>query len=99
MTLSEKLAEKFETEFTNVFEKEKQDKDYLNQEEFDTCKDRATAGIIAATEAVIVDLAYCIAVHREKEHKDNTIDEQASLLEAGADPEIGTMSWWNDSKK
>jgi hypothetical protein len=96
MKLSKKLAKKFETEFEKVFEKEKAEKDFLKQGDFQSCRDRAAAGIIKAIEPIITDLGYCIAVHREKEHGDDTLGEQVILLEDGADPEMGTMSWWND---
>lgn len=95
MRLSHYLAQKFEKEFDSVFEKEKMDKDFLSQEHFESCMDRASAGIELATEGIKADLAYMIAVHREKEHGDNTMDEQASLLKAGADPEITASTWWN----
>ena len=95
MKLSKALANKFEAEFEKVFEKEKADKNYLKQDEFVSCRDRAAAGIIEAVEAVINDLGYCIAIHREREHGDNTTEEQVSLLSAGADPEMGALSWWS----
>ena len=95
MKLSKKLAEIFEEEFEKVFEKEKTDKDFLKQEDFSNCRERAQAGIEIAMENVISTLALTIALHREKEHGDNTIEEQASLLSAGADPEVSTRSWWN----
>jgi len=95
MKLSKALADKFEKKFEGVFQKEKAEKDFLKQEDFVTCRDRAAAGIIAAVESVITDLGYVIAMHREKEHGDDTLEEQASLLSAGADPEIGTMSFWS----
>lgn len=95
MKLSKYLADKFEKEFEAIFEKEKMDKNFLSQEQFKSCLERAEAGINLATEGIKHDLAYIIAVHREKEHGDDTFSEQAVLLEAGADAEIGTMSWWN----
>ena len=95
MKLTKALAEKFESEFEKVFEKEKADKDFLKQEDFSSCRERAEAGIIIAIQAVINDLGYSIAIHREKEHGDDTKAEQAALLESGANPEMGTMSWWN----
>lgn len=95
MKLSKYLADKFEKEFEAIFEKEKMDKEFLSQEMFDSCLERAEVGINLATEGIKHDLAYMIAVHREKEHGDNTFDEQSSLLEAGADPVVGTMSFWN----
>lgn len=96
MKLSKKLAEKFEVEFQKVFDKEKAEKDFLNQDGFESCRDRAEAGILLAVKSVIDDLGFCISVHREAEHGDDTLNEQASLLSTGADPEMGTEAWWND---
>jgi len=96
MKLSKYLAEKFEFEFEKIFNEEKLDKDFLSQEQFGSCFSRASAGIELATEGIKADLAYAIAVHREKEHGDDTTDEQTSLLETGADPEIGVMSFWSE---
>lgn len=95
MKLSKALAEKFEAEFEKVFEKEKSDKEFLKQEDFASCKDRASEGILEAVNPLIIDLGYAIAIHREKEHNDDTLAEQAELLKAGADPEMGTMSFWS----
>jgi len=95
MKLSKYLAGKFEKEFDAIFEKEKIDKEFLSQEQFSSCLERASAGIDLATDGIKADLAYIIALHREKEHGENTMDEQASLLEAGADPEISVQTWWN----
>ena len=96
MKLSKYLAEKFEKEFDAIFEKEKIDKEFLSQEQFGSCLERASAGIDLATEGIKHDLAYMIALHREKEHGENTMDEQAALLKAGADPSIGVMSFWSE---
>lgn len=98
MKLSKYLADKFEAEFEKIFEQEKMDKDFLSQEQFYSCLDRAEEGILLATEGIKIDLGYMIACHREKEHGDDTMEEQASLLEAGADPEVGSLAWWNDSE-
>jgi len=95
MKLSKYLADKFEAEFEAIYEKEKMDKDFLSQEQFDSCIDRAKAGVALATESLINDLAYAIAVHREKEHSEDTLEEQAVLLAAGAEPEIGTLGFWS----
>lgn len=96
MKLSKALADKFEKNFEEVFEKEKAEKDFLKQEDFTSCEDRARAGVMAAIEPIIKDLGYSIALHREAEHGDNTTEEQASLLSAGADPEVSARSWWNE---
>lgn len=96
MKLSKYLAEIFEEEFEFIFQKEKSDNEFLNHEEFEACRDRAKKAIDLATEKVVNTLALSIAAHREKDHGDNTIAEQAVLLDAGADPEIGTMSFWNE---
>ena len=95
MKLSKKLAEIFEEEFETVFQKEKADKDYLSQDQFLSCKSRAQEAIDVATEKVVNALALSIAVHREEEHGEDTAQEQAELLDAGADPEIGTYGFWS----
>ena len=95
MDLASELAKKFEENMRELIEREKKEPSFLSQEGFDNCKDRAKAAIDMAAEPVTATLAYAIAVHREKEHKDNTIEEQSVLLAQGADPEVGTRSWWN----
>lgn len=94
--LSQILAKKFEEEFDKVFEAEKADKTMLPKENFESSIDRAKAGIDLATDRIVKDLAYVIALHREEIHKEDTTEEQASLLADGADPEMGTMSFWSE---
>lgn len=96
MHLEEVLAKRFKAEFKKIFDKEKVEKAYLNQDDFPDCESRAREAIEIASELVIKDLGYCIAVHREKEHGEDTMAEQASLLEAGADPEIGVRGFWSE---
>ena len=96
MKLSKYLAEIFEEEFDQVFIKEKTDSEFLNQDQFKSCFDRAKAAIDLSTDKMINTLALMIALHREKEHLENTLDEQAALLSAGADPSIGVMSFWSE---
>ncbi len=101
MTLSEKVGSKFVNKLEELFQKEKVDKDFLSQENYNSCFERAMDWIQMAFDdtkkEMATDAALPIAVHREDDHKDNTIDEQANLLEAGADPEMGAKSWWNQS--
>lgn len=82
-----------------LFEKEKSDPEFLNQNDFPDCKSRAMAWLEMAFEESKNDMAndagLVIAVHREIDHSDNTLEEQTALLEAGADPEISATAWWN----
>lgn len=96
MTLAKFLSEIFETEIQAVIDKEKVEKDFLKQEDFYCCRDRAEEGVSLAMQKVIDTLGLAIAVHREKEHGDDTMAEQATLLQAGAEPEVATRAWWND---
>jgi len=95
MKLSKYLADKFEAEFEAIYQKEKIDVEFLSQDKFSSCLERAKAGIELATEAITNDLAYAIAVHREKDHSEDTLEEQAVLLAVGAEPEIGTLGFWS----
>lgn len=95
MKLSKKLAEIFEQEFEAVFEKEKAEKEFLKHEDFESCRSRAEAGVALAMEKVVDSLGLSIAIHREQEHGEDTTEEQAKLLAAGADPEMSTRAWWS----
>ena len=93
MKLSKALADIFEREFQKVFEKEQLEKDYLNQDDYDTCRDRAVAGINDALPEVIDFLAAAIATHRELDHSEDHTEEVATLSTSAVSG-VGTMSWW-----
>ena len=95
MKLAKYLAEIFEEELQNVIEKEKLEKEFLAHEDFESCRERAAAGVEIAAEKVINTLGYSIAIHREKEHGEDTMEEQVALLSAGAEAEVGTRAWWS----
>lgn len=97
MKLSHELAKIFEREFDIVFEKEKADKDFLKQEDFSSCRERAEAGIKIAIGSAINTLGLTIAIHEEKEHGLDTLDEQAKLMTEMIpdDIEVGTREFWN----
>jgi hypothetical protein len=100
MKLSKMMAKKFEDKLEEYFEEEKVDRDFLSQENYDSCFDRAMDWIQMSfdgtKDAMATDAGYAIALDREKHANENTYDEQAELLKAGADPEIKTMSFWMD---
>ena len=89
-----------EAKLDEYFEKEKAEKGFLPQEDFDSCYDRAMAWIEMSYEdskdLMAADAGYAIAVNRENDHGDDTMEEQAKLLAAGANPEVGTMAFWNN---
>ena len=99
MKLSKVIAKRFEDKLEEYFQKEKIDKDFLSAEQYNSCLERAMAWIQMSfdetKDSMATDAAYPMAVHREKDHGEETLEEQASLLSAGADPEMGTMAFWS----
>lgn len=98
MTFSQRIAKHFEEKLEYYFKKEQIDPELLSQEQFDSCYARAMAWIEMSfkesKEAMATDAGYTIAVHRETDHKEDTMEEQAKLLDEGADPELSTRSFW-----
>lgn len=99
MKLSELAVQPLIAALDRLKEREEREENFLNQKDFLDCRSRIQAWIDMAIEEsrelMSIEPAYAAALHREKDHGDNTIEEQASLLEAGADPEISTKAWWN----
>lgn len=100
MKLSHFIAKQFEDELERLFQKEKTEPDFMHQDNYESCKERAMDWLETAfygmVEQASNDVGYSIAVHREKEHGDDTMEEQAALLAAGADAEVSTRAWWSD---
>jgi len=99
MKLSKIVAKRLEDKLEEYFEKEKVDKNLFPHENYENSYERAMDWIVKSfdetKEAMAVDAGYAISVDREKHAGDNTMEEQAELLEAGADPELGTMGFWS----
>lgn len=99
MKLSKMMAKKFEGKLDEYFEKEKVDPALFPQENYGSCFERAMDWIVKSFEdskdSMATDAGYAIALNREEQHGDDTINEQSKLLNSGADPEIGTMTFWN----
>lgn len=84
-----------------VFIREMEEPDYLNQKEFSDsktpCLARAIAGIDESTKRAKNTLGLAIALSREAEYNDDTMDEQAALLasEDGISADVAQMGFWN----
>ena len=92
--LAHELAKQFEIDMYKVLVKELNEPDYLPQKDFVSCRDRAAAGVMEAAKGTIDTLGLATAISREVKYGDNTTDEQALLLESGADAEVGMETWW-----
>lgn len=79
MELIDHLVETFREDLTEVFKKESLEKDFLPQEEFESCLRRAEAGIDIATTRAKRILGMSIAKHRSKGHGDDTSEEITEL--------------------
>lgn len=99
MKLSKIVAKRFEDKLEEYFEKEKVDPTLFPNEKYDCAFDRAMDWIVKSFEetkdAMATDAGYAISVDREKHAGDDTAQEQADLLKAGADPKIGAMGFWS----
>lgn len=95
VALAEILSSQFKKDFIAMAMKEILDHEFLNMSDFESCRDRAKAGIDISVSGVIDSLGYAIALSREGQHGENTTVEQAALLSAEADPLVGAYSWWN----
>ena len=97
MKLEQEAAKIFEREFAKVIKKEIEEQSFLPQRDFKSCRGRAEAGVKIAMEPVIDMIALTIAKHREENHKDNTFDEQATLLTRmdQSDIDVSVRSFWN----
>jgi len=93
--LAHELAKQFEKDFYKVAIRELNEEDFLNKKDFPDARSRAAAGVVEAAKGTIDTLGLAIAVSYEVKDGDDTTEEQASLLKAEADPEVGTRSWWN----
>jgi len=98
-TIGSTMIEAMET----LYQREQDDPNFLSQEDYPDCESRALAWLdmayAIARPKMGRDAGYVIAVHREDSHKDDTLSEQAILLEAGADKTLVTSedakAWWN----
>jgi hypothetical protein len=99
MKLSHIIAKRFEDKLEDYFEKEKVDPKLFPAENYDSCFDRAMDWIQKSfdetKDGMATDAGYAIAVDREVNAKDDTANEQAKLLNDGADPELGAIGFWN----
>lgn len=99
MKLSELAVQPLIAALDRLKAREEAESDFLNQKDFPDCRSRMQAWIDMAIEEarplMSIEPGYVATLHREKEHGDDTMEEQSALLKAGADPEIGTISWWN----
>ena len=97
LDLAKELAMRFEEDLKALMEKETAEPEYFNQKDFKKCEDRADKAIKLVTKRSSKILALAIAKHREDKHGENTLDEQASLMNslAPADVEVGIQAWWS----
>lgn len=94
--LAHELAKQFEEDlYSKVLVREIEEEDFLNKRDFNSARERAAKGVQIAAEGVIDTLALATAISYEIKDGEDTTQEQAELLSAGADPEVGTRSWWN----
>ncbi len=98
MELQKELVRIFGEDLKDVFAKEEQEENYLNQKDFNNSYDRAVAGIDIATERVKKTLALAISKHRAVHHDDDTAEEQEALsAQMGSDEiEASQKSGWRD---
>lgn len=92
MALAENLAEIFKNEFEKVLIKENSEEKFLPQEDFDSCEERAKAGIDIAIEPVIKTLALAICNHREACHNEDMTAESELLEKELTDEQIKIAS-------
>lgn len=93
--LAHELAKQFEEDFYKVAIREMKEEDFLNKKYFKTARDRAKEGIRIATEGATDTLGLAIAISYEVKDGEDTMEEQAELLDAEANPEVGTRAWWS----
>jgi len=100
--MAKDLAQEFgrlcEREFRKVLDMERDVPEYMRQEDFETCEERAVAMISEALKVPTKVVTMTFAKHRMGEKHNE--DRQAELDKAadGLDPEdasIGLMSFWN----
>jgi hypothetical protein len=96
MKLSHELGKIFEKEMQAVIDAEINDPEYLPQEDFETCRQRAQAMVEIAAEVVVKTLALAIANHREAKHKEDHKSEieSVSIGLTSEQLEVGTRAWW-----
>lgn len=97
MKLNEVLAKAFSEELEKVGKKEIDEKDYLPQEDFESCMERAQAMIFDALPRVENMLALAIAIHRHDAHGEDTVEEVKITSEALAVEDVEAVSaniWW-----
>lgn len=75
MNLIEFLSYVFEKEIQKVAQREKDEKEYLNANDFENNLDRVSVGIDTATRQVKMIAALKTAEHRQKEHGDDCQQE------------------------
>lgn len=101
MTLKESIVAEFMKGLTEVFEKEKNSKYYMNQTILG-CRWRAFWGVVVACISAIPDmtkiLAMSIAKHRESDHGEDKSRTIRSLTRSMSDEQIKastSSSFWN----
>ena len=95
--LDKELGRIFAEEMAKVVKREIEEPDYLRQEDYDSCEDRAVAMIYDAIPRVRDVLTLAIAKHRQVKHEEDRNDE-VERVSANLDPEdvsVGLMSFWN----
>ena len=98
MKLSTKLAQIFEEEVEKVIRAEESSPEYLPQEQFASCRERAEAGLRIAMKPVADYLTGAIAYHREKFHGEDRSEELAAVSKDTIG-EVSVQSWWNQEPK
>lgn len=96
MKLSYELGKIFEQEFTKVIQKEIDDPNYLPQEDFENCMDRAKAMLADAMPSIEKVLAGAIATHRIEHHKEPR-EEELKVYQENLEPEqlqVTVQGWW-----
>lgn len=98
-SFSQFYARIFAIELEKVYQKEKGNPEFLNQEDFKTLRERAQAAVDIVVEQVVVKLALDIGSHREKEHGDSQFEKEQTELLSMLNEEYNITSeevavWW-----
>ncbi len=80
-TLIDLMVEAYREDITKEFVREDKEDGYLNQKDFATCEERATAANLKAIERPNKILALGSVFHRNSDsHGDNRTEEEATLI-------------------
>lgn len=96
MKLDQELANVFREELAKVIKNEIDDPNYLPQEAFANCMDRAKTMLEEFMPTVEKVLAGAIATHRI-EHHDEKREEELKMYQKGLEPsymQITLQGWW-----